>query len=41
MIRDRFDERADEVIALCEELASVAGIYLTDVHRYNIKFAGE
>jgi hypothetical protein len=41
MIRDRFDERADEVIALCEELASAAGIYLTDVHRHNIKFAGE
>src|SRR5437879_2497464 len=38
MIRERFDERADEVIALCEELVSSAGIYLTDVHRHNIKF---
>jgi hypothetical protein len=41
MIRERFDERADEVIALCEELASSAGIYLTDVHRHNIKFEGD
>ncbi len=41
MIRERFDERANEVIALCEELASCAGIYLTDVHRHNIKFEGD
>jgi hypothetical protein len=41
VIRDRFDERAEEVIVLCDDLASAAGIYLTDVHRHNVKFVGE
>jgi hypothetical protein len=41
MIRERFDDKADAVIALCEELESAAGVYLTDVHRHNIKFEGE
>jgi hypothetical protein len=39
MIRERFDEDADPVIELVDELASYAGVYLTDVHRHNIKFA--
>jgi hypothetical protein len=39
MIRERFDERADDVIALIDELGSYAGVYLTDVHAHNIKFA--
>jgi hypothetical protein len=38
MIRERFDERADEVIALYEDLITSAGIYLSDFHRHNIKF---
>jgi hypothetical protein len=38
MIRERFDERADEVIAVYEELIESAGIYLSDFHRHNIKF---
>lgn len=41
LIRERFEERADEVIALVDELKSCAGVYLTDVHRHNIKFAGQ
>jgi hypothetical protein len=39
MIRERFDDRADEVIALYEELIASAGIYLSDFHPHNIKFA--
>lgn len=39
MIRERFDDQADDVIALVDELGSYAGVYLTDVHRHNIKFA--
>jgi hypothetical protein len=38
MIRERFDERADEVIALYEDLIASAGIHLSDFHRHNIKF---
>ena len=39
MIRERFDERADEVIALYDDLIASAGIYLSDFHPHNIKFA--
>lgn len=39
MIRQRFDERVDEVIGLYEDLIASAGIYLSDFHRHNIKFA--
>ena len=39
MIRQRFDERADEVIGLYEDLIVSAGVYLSDFHRHNIKFA--
>ncbi|MDB5324348.1 MAG: hypothetical protein JWN40_5979 [Phycisphaerales bacterium] len=39
MIRQRFDERADEVIGLYEDLIASAGVYLSDFHRHNIKFA--
>jgi hypothetical protein len=39
MIRARFDERADEVIGLYEDLVASAAVYLSDFHRHNIKFA--
>jgi hypothetical protein len=39
MIRQRFDERAEEVIGLYEDLIASAGVYLSDFHRHNIKFA--
>jgi hypothetical protein len=38
LIRERFEHRAEEVIALCEELGSRAGIYLTDLNPHNVKF---
>jgi hypothetical protein len=41
MVRERFEERADDVIALYYELITRAGIYLTDLHPHNIKFADE
>jgi hypothetical protein len=40
LIRERFDgTQADDVLALIDELGSYAGVYLTDVHAHNIKFA--
>ena len=39
MIRQRFDDRADEVIGLYQDLIASAGVYLSDFHRHNIKFA--
>jgi hypothetical protein len=38
LIRERFDERADEVMALHYELIERAGIYLLHMHADNIKF---
>jgi hypothetical protein len=38
LIRERFDDRADDVIALFGEFAARAGIYLSDPHAGNIKF---
>ena len=38
MIRDRFDDQADEILAVYHELGLRAGIYLSDFHRHNIKF---
>jgi hypothetical protein len=38
-VRERFDDRADVVMGIYYELISRAGIYLTDLHPHNIKFA--
>ena len=38
-VRSRFDDRTDEVMALYYELIAKAGMYLTDLHPQNIKFA--
>jgi hypothetical protein len=39
-VRSRFDERTDQVMAICHELIARAGIFLTDLHPHNIKFVG-
>ena len=39
LVRERFDENADRVLALHDELIARAGIYLMDLHPHNIKFA--
>jgi hypothetical protein len=39
MVRDRFGGRADEVLALYDQLAAQTGIYLQDLHPHNVKFA--
>jgi len=39
LVRDRFEDRTAEVLALYHELVDRAGIYLTDLHPHNIKFA--
>jgi hypothetical protein len=39
LIHERFEERAEEVLAIHGELAARAGIYLLDLHPHNIKFA--
>jgi hypothetical protein len=39
LVRDRFEDRAAEVLAFYHELVDRAGIYLTDLHLHNIKFA--
>jgi hypothetical protein len=38
MVRERFADRADAVMALYGALITRAGIYLTDLHAHNIKF---
>lgn len=38
LVRERFDERAADVLAIYEELVERAGIYLSDPHPNNIKF---
>lgn len=38
LIRQRFEDRAQDVIAICDELALRAGIYLTDLNPHNLKF---
>ena len=40
MVRERFgDERAGAVLDIREELIARAGVYLSDLHGHNIKFA--
>lgn len=38
-VRSRFDDRTDTVMGIYHELIGNAGIYLTDLHPQNIKFA--
>lgn len=38
LVRERFGERTDEVMAIHHDLIDLAGIYLYDLNPYNIKF---
>ena len=38
-LRDRFDDRYDDVLAVLAELEGAAGVHLFDVHADNLKFA--
>ena len=38
-VRSRFDDRTDIVMGVYCELINKAGMYLTDLHPHNIKFA--
>jgi hypothetical protein len=39
LVAERFGERAAEVLFLQQQLVDLAGIYITDLHPHNIKFA--
>ena len=41
LVYDRFGERAPEIFFLKAQLEKLAGIYITDLHPHNIKFAPE
>jgi hypothetical protein len=37
LVRERFGEQADQVMAIHFQLATAAGVFLTDLHPHNIK----